>query len=352
MTRIDLILGRRVLRNGLVLATTLITCTALQANDKEKERQSSGAPPTTERSADRAYSGERQGKVERKGELEHEDKQHMFVHKAMMFGEMEVRMGELAQQKGQSQDVKNLGQTLVRDHTKANQQLQQIAQSLNISSTDDHTKGGELAEKHKKHQQHLSDLQGKSGSEFDKEFVRMAIKGHKKSIAAFEECQGELKDTQLTSFIQQTLPTLRQHLQMAQAAARTVGVDESTIAIDQPDTGTAAGAPAAGETGRYDRQIDTDVDVDVDRNDVDLKTETDKDGKVFQKGDGKVLGLPTSKTDGKYLGIPKPGGKKDSDADISVEADVDRDSSVGAPARNESDASDKNIDVDVDVDKK
>jgi len=341
----DLILGRRVLRNGLVLATTLITCTALQANDKDKERQSSGAPPTTER----AYSGERQGKVERKGELEHEDKQKKFVQKALMSGQMEVRMGELGQQKGQSQDVKNLGQTLVRDHTQANQQLQQIAQSLNVSTTEHE---GELAEKHKKHQQHLADLQSKSGAEFDKEFVRMAIKGHKKNIAAFEECQSELKDSQLTSFIQQTLPTLRQHLQMAQAAARTVGVDESTIASDQPDTGTATGAPAAGETGRYDRQIDTDVDVDVNRNDVDLKTETDKDGKLFQKGDGKVLGLPTSKTDGKYLGIPKPGGKKDSDADVSVEADVDRDSSVGAPARNESDTSDKNIDVEVDVDKK
>jgi hypothetical protein len=43
--RMDLTIGRRVLKNGLVLATTIITCTALQANEYEKQKsQDSGAP--------------------------------------------------------------------------------------------------------------------------------------------------------------------------------------------------------------------------------------------------------------------------------------------------------------------
>jgi putative membrane protein len=359
------------------LATTLITCTALQANDQETKQQPQGVggPQSSERSSgksDRAQQGNEQQK---------------FVQKALKGGQMEVKMGQLAQQKGQNQEVKNLGQALVRDHTQANQQLQQIAQSLNISATDPQGRKeaheGHDADKHQKHQQAMTKLEGQSGAEFDKEFVRMAIKHHKKSVAEFERCQQEVKDAQLKSFIQQTLPKLRQHLQMAQTAARSVGVDESTIAADDADTDTATGAPAAGQIGTQprnteskprssldqdgtsisgdaqvgDRQFSTDVNADVDTADdsaaVDIDADADTDGKVFEKGDGKVLGLPTSKTDGTYLGIiPKPDGKKDSDADASIEADIDTDTSTGAAARNESGtSSDKDVDVDVDVDK-
>src|SRR5688572_1153273 len=108
--RMDLKLRRRVLKNGLVLATTLITCTALQANDEKetKQQQDVGGPQSAERASgksDRAQPGGEQQK---------------FVQKALKGGEMEVKMGQLAQQKAQNQEVKNLAQALVRDHTQAN----------------------------------------------------------------------------------------------------------------------------------------------------------------------------------------------------------------------------------------
>jgi putative membrane protein len=378
----DLTIGRRVLRNGLVLATTLMTCTALQANEEYKSPPASGAPQGSEK-ATGAQSGQfgqpgqvgQPGDLGQPGQAKYGDKKQEFVQKALMGGRMEVQMGQLAQQKGQNQEIKKLGEVMVRDHTQANQKLQQIAQTLNISTADQLGQAQDT-DKHAKHQEKLAGLRDKSGAEFDQEFVRMAIKHHRKAITAMEKCETELQDTELTSFIQETLPKLRQHLQMAQTAARSVGVDESTIASDVEDSDTATGAPAAGQTGserprgsldqdgasisgdaqlgdrRFDADVNADVDTSPDSAVVDIDADADTDDKVFQKGDGKILGLPTSKTDGKYWGIiPKP-GQDDNETDASVEADIDSDASVGGAARSESGTDrDRNIDVDVDVDK-
>jgi putative membrane protein len=427
----DLIIGRRVLKNGLVLATTIATCTMLQANDQQSASSldNAGGPQSSATgtakggnlgdSADRQSQYGQGGQTSQSGQAQsgqHDQKQQKFVQKAMKSGQMEVQMGQMAQQNGQNQEVKALGQRLVQDHTQANQQLQQIAQTLKIQSSDAQSPGqpADAQGDHAKHQQAMSKLQGKSGAEFDREFTKMAIKHHRKDIQEFERAQSEVNDAQLKSFVQQTLPKLRQHLQMAQAAARSLGIDESSIAADEsdPNATKATGAPAASESGAAERSNpdlqpqspDTDrqsaiehdthgaddrssisggaqvggssvggaASVDVDRNssasvdldpstdhdidvdaDADLDAETEDGNKLFRKGDGKVLGLPTSKTDGKILGIlPAPGGNDDADVEVEADADLDTDaSSVGGAARSESgQATDRDVEVDADID--
>jgi len=357
--KIDLILGRRVFQNSLVIATTLATCAALQANEHENKPY------------DKAHK-EHADKADKGGPLTVES----FVKKATAGGQMEVQMGQIGQQQGQNQEVKALAAALVKDHTQANQKLQQIASTKNISST--HDSVGDQS----KHQKHLDKLKNASGAEFDKEFVRMALKHHKKDIAEFERAQKQLNDQELKSFISETLPKLRQHYQMAKAAARTVGVDEATIAADIEDNESASGAAAGSVSGSEQRQdstiqdrprssldgaTDTDASGTINQNDPSLKVDgqigdrelsatadadadaevnvdTESDGeKIFQKGDGKVLGLPTDKEDGKFLGvIPNP--RADKDADVEVEADVDTDTddtAVGGAASTESGSSKK-----------
>lgn len=336
--KMNLIIGRRVLRNGLVLTTTLLTCVAMQANEHDDKHRAG---------ADKAHK-------------EHADKggpmtAEKFVQKAQASGQMEVKMGQLGQQQGQNQQVKQLAAALVKDHTQANQKLQQIASRKNITA-DRSSAGGDQ----QKHQQHMQKLQGKSGAEFDKEFVKMALKHHKKDIKEFERAQTQVNDPELKSFISETLPKLRQHYQMAQAAARSVGVDEASIAAEIEADDTAAGAAAGGVKGsvelEQDRpnstldgatqtddsgtinqnadQTDKDLSLSTDA-DVDADVDVDTDEKIFQEGDGKILGLPTSKTDGKFLGIiPNPGADND-EADAEVEVDVDADaddSTVGGSA--------------------
>jgi hypothetical protein len=215
----------------------------------------------------------------------------------------------------------------------------------------------EHGKEHAKHHQTLDKLRSESGAEFDKDFVKMAIKDHKKDIAEFEKCRNEVTDADVKDFIDQTLPTLRNHLQMARSAARSVGVDESTIAADRDDdNASATGAPAAGASGtlgsdkpsspasnpntnpankerssidssdrlewrdryrceRHNRQNTPRADVEANVGDhsvsasaganntdstVAVTAEPEKKHKIFQKGDGKILGLSTDKNDGKF----------------------------------------------------
>jgi putative membrane protein len=118
----------------------------------------------------------------------------------------EVKMGELAQQKGQSEDVKQFGQMLQQDHGQHLQQAQQEAQQMGVTPpTQPNTKQKAMYD-------HLSKL---SGVQFDKAFAKDMVKDHKEDIAKFQkEAKGK---GPLAGFAQQTLPVLQKHLQTAQS---------------------------------------------------------------------------------------------------------------------------------------
>jgi len=56
-----------------------------------------------------------------------------FVKKAAQGRMAEVEMGKLASERASDPDVKKFGQRMVDDHTKANDQLKQVASSKNIT---------------------------------------------------------------------------------------------------------------------------------------------------------------------------------------------------------------------------
>ena len=130
-----------------------------------------------------------------------------FATKAAQGGLMEVRLGELAQQRAAREEVKQFGQRMVEDHGKANDQLMQIAQG----------KGIELPQEMSKDAQQLhEELQQKSGAEFDQAYMDEMVSDHEKDVEEFQEYVETGQDPELTSFAEQTLPVLEQHLQLAQ----------------------------------------------------------------------------------------------------------------------------------------
>lgn len=118
-------------------------------------------------------------------------------------GMMEVQLGKLAQQKAASQKVKDFGAMMVRDHTKANDELKALAIKKNIVLP---PAPGE------EHMGHINDLTEKSGKEFDKDYMDLMVKDHENDIAKFEKCSKDASDADLKSFAANTLPTLRKHL--------------------------------------------------------------------------------------------------------------------------------------------
>src|SRR6185436_5915708 len=141
-------------------------------------------------------------------------KEISFMIDAAEGGMAEMRMGDLAQQKGQSPEVKQFGQRLVTDHGKANDELKQLAQKKGV------TLPSQMADKHQKAIDKLT-----SSSDFDKQFKDMAVKDHKKDIKEFEKAEKKCEDADLKAWITKTLPTLQEHLRMAEqlGVTRTAG---------------------------------------------------------------------------------------------------------------------------------
>jgi len=133
-----------------------------------------------------------------------------FIKKAAQGGMAEVELGQLAVQKASSDQVKQFGQRMVDDHTKANDQLKQVAQQKNV------TLPTEPSAKDKATKARLEKL---SGTDFDKAYMSDMVKDHKKDVAEFERESKSGKDDAVKSFAEQTLPTLREHLSQAQQIA-------------------------------------------------------------------------------------------------------------------------------------
>lgn len=130
-----------------------------------------------------------------------------FVDNAASGGMMEVELGTIALERASSQEVKDLARHIMDDHTKANEQLKSIAAKENIPVP------GVLKDDQRDNIDKLSKL---SGSDFDKEYVDLMVKDHKDDIKEFEDMAQNAQSPGLKAFAQQTLPVLRDHLQMAQ----------------------------------------------------------------------------------------------------------------------------------------
>ena len=130
-----------------------------------------------------------------------------FVEKAAIGGMAEVELGNLAQQKAASEDVKKFGARMVQDHSKANDELKQIAS----------TKGVQLPSSlDKKHQSDMDRLQKMSGADFDKAYMSHMVDDHKQDVAEFKKEANGGKDGDVKGFAAKTLPTLEEHLKLAQ----------------------------------------------------------------------------------------------------------------------------------------
>jgi len=126
-----------------------------------------------------------------------------FVKDAALGGMAEVELGKLAQQKGSSDAVKQFGQKMVDDHSKANEQLKQIASQESIKIPDS------LDSKHKSRIDKMAKL---SGPEFDKAYVKDQVKDHESDVREFQSEAQTGSNANVKEFATKTLPTLQEHL--------------------------------------------------------------------------------------------------------------------------------------------
>ena len=126
------------------------------------------------------------------GTLSAKDK--AFMRNAAKGGMMEVAMGKLAEQNGQSDDVKAFGKRMVADHSKANDELMALAEK----------KGVKLP----------SEKPAKQWSS-DKDYMTMMVKDHEKDLAEFQAEASNGSDPDLKKFAERTAKTVQKHLELA-----------------------------------------------------------------------------------------------------------------------------------------
>jgi putative membrane protein len=133
-----------------------------------------------------------------------------FAVNAANGGMMEVILGKIAQENASSPRVKAFGEMMVKDHTDANENLKNIASTLNIALPDSVSKDD---------QKEIDHLKMKKGKDFDKMYVHMMVDDHKKDISEFRQCADKCSDSSIKAFAYNTLPVLEKHLDSIQAIA-------------------------------------------------------------------------------------------------------------------------------------
>lgn len=136
------------------------------------------------------------------------EKDKEFVMKAAQGGMAEVSGGQTAATQAANADVKAFGNQMVTDHSKANDELKQLATTKGLAlpaDTDD------------EHKKKLAEMAKKTGADFDKAYMKDMVEDHEKDVKEFENASKNAQDPDLKAWAAKTLPTLQHHLEMAKA---------------------------------------------------------------------------------------------------------------------------------------
>jgi putative membrane protein len=150
-----------------------------------------------------------------------------FVSDASDAGAAEVAHGQLAIIRASNPEVKSFAQRMLDDHTKANQDLMQLATIKGLTPRSGMTSESTLTKQQAQLKGKSRDMMSKwsklSGAEFDREYMKAQVKDHEKAVSLFEKEASGGSDPDLKSFAGKTLPKLKDHLQMAREVASKVG---------------------------------------------------------------------------------------------------------------------------------
>ncbi len=129
-----------------------------------------------------------------------------FADKAAAGGMAEVKLSKLAMDKADSTEVRQFARKMVVDHSKAGEELKQIAekQSIPLPSAMD-----------EQHQKLYDKLARMSGPAFDKEYMHAMAVDHDDAVKLFSEQARNGNDPELKSFAMKTLPVIEKHDDMA-----------------------------------------------------------------------------------------------------------------------------------------
>jgi putative membrane protein len=130
---------------------------------------------------------------------------------------MNIEQGRLALQKGTNDLIKNYGEKMISDNTRLLKEIRTLAAAKNITLPA--TLSNEKADG-------LEDLRSSEGKDFDKKFINMMTRDHRRDVDQFEDA-ADFKDQDISGFATRNLSVIELHLTSIQQ------VEESTERITE-----------------------------------------------------------------------------------------------------------------------
>jgi putative membrane protein len=142
-----------------------------------------------------------------------------FLQDAIKGNRAEITLGKMVTAKTKDPSVKQFAQMMVKDHTVALSQLQQLAQQKNITVPEGIPDDA---------QQLQSKLQNATGKQFDKDYMDGMVQDHQKDVQDFQNASQNAKDPDVKQLASKLTPTLEHHLQKAQRIDQKLGGSASS----------------------------------------------------------------------------------------------------------------------------
>ena len=131
----------------------------------------------------------------------------------------EIAAGKLAQQKGQSVDIKAYGKQLVTDHSSSDQEVMAAAKKAGISPSDSALTASDK-EMMRVDKNKMEQIKRMSGAEFDRTFAQVLVQDHQHMISLLRDHEGDLQSPELKTLVDNTIPVLEKHKDLARKALR------------------------------------------------------------------------------------------------------------------------------------
>lgn len=128
-----------------------------------------------------------------------------FLEKAAIAGTMEVEIGKMAESKASNKRVKEFAERMVKDHTKTNSNLKELADKKKITIPTSIPAAD---------QNHINEMAKLSGAQFDKHYMDMMVKDHVKTLDLFKSATTS-GDIDVRRFAAKTLRMIEGHYKLA-----------------------------------------------------------------------------------------------------------------------------------------
>lgn len=136
----------------------------------------------------------------------------------------EIDIAKMVGQKSTDPAVKDFANRMVTDHTQASQKLASVAEMDGIKLPSE----ASMTQRNEK-----SELEKLSGTQLDDAYVRNELQGHKETISAFENEIEHGRNQEAKNYAEQTLPTLQDHIRVAENVAGKLGLTGKTGLSDE-----------------------------------------------------------------------------------------------------------------------